>query len=318
MLTKGISLIYSANDMLFRDRPDGRRIRIKHALNAVMPYMMRGRNESAIYYEKDIDIEAALQHVRGKNAELAVQTNNKNGSVLEGKERYSLFSLVLAVAVRTIALRPELNRFIHGKALYQRNRIAISFIVKQKMTEEAPEGSAKVFFDPEDNLDIVCKKVNDAVSYVRSQGEGGDGERIAKLAHSIPGGKALIIGLYRILDRLNLAPSALLATDPLYATAYFANLGSIGLDTPYHHLYEWGNASLFIVMGKIQQKEGHARGLTHGSPSRRHYINFKATLDERISDGLYFARSASIFARLMARPELLEMPLEEARKALSS
>lgn len=318
MLTKGLSLIYSANDMLFRDRPDGRRIRIKHALNAVMPYMMRGRNESAIYYEKDIDIEAALQHVRGKNAGHAENASLKTGTARDDKDRYSLFSLVMAVAVRTIALRPELNRFIHGRALYQRNQIAISFIVKQKMTEEAPEGSAKVFFDPQDNLETVNKKVNEAVAYVRSMGEGGDGERIAKLAHAIPGGKALIIGLYRFLDRINLAPLALLNTDPLYASAYFANLGSIGLDTPYHHLYEWGNASLFIVMGKIQQKDTPRGGTQRGTSQRRHFINFKATLDERISDGLYFARSASIFARLMARPELLEIPLEDARKALSS
>jgi hypothetical protein len=89
-------------------------------------------------------------------------------------------------------------------------------------------------------------------------------------------------------------------------------LGSLGLDTPYHHLYEWGNASLFIVMGKLQQEEGR--------PSRsgpgRHFVNFKVTLDERIADGLYFARAASIFSRLMAKPELLEMDLGEARTIL--
>lgn len=294
--------------MLFIDRPDGKKVRQAHALNAVMPYMMTGRNQSAVYYEKDIDVEAALRHVRTKNAVLKTQLE------LPDQDRYSLFSLTLAALVRTVAIRPELNRFIHSRALYQRNDIVFSFIVKQKMTEEAPEGSAKVFFSPEDDLETVTQKVNKAIAYVREEGEGGDGERIAKIAHRIPGGKALVIGAYRVLDRINLAPWALLKTDPLYATAYVANLGSIGLDTPYHHLYEWGNASLFVVMGKLMQQESH-----HGAfGTKHHFINFKVTLDERISDGLYFARSASVFYRLMAKPELLEMTLAEAESTLEN
>ena len=287
--------------MLFIDRPDGKRIRQAHALNAIMPYMMTGRNQSAVYYERNADVENALRHIRAKN--VAASPDD-----IQAKERYSLFSLVLAAAVRTVALKPRLNRFIHGRSLYQHNRIAISFIVKQRLTEEAPEGSAKIFFEPDDNLETVSKKVNEAIAYVRLMGEGGEGERIAKAAHAVPGGKALVIGAYRLLDRLNLAPWALIKTDPLYATAYFANLGSLGLDSPYHHLYEWGTASLFVVMGKL--KEDGRSGSGH------HFVNLKVTLDERIADGLYFARSASIFSRLLARPELLELDLDEARALL--
>jgi len=292
--------------MLFIDRPDGKKLKQAHALNAVMPYMMRGRNQSAVYYDKDIDMESALRHVRAKNSSLGAKSE-----ILE-QDRCSLFSLVLAALVRTIAIRPGLNRFIHGKALYQRNEIAFSFIVKQKMTEAAPEGSAKVYFKPEDNLDTVTRRVNQAIAYVREVGEGGDGEGIAKLAHRIPGGKALVIGLYRLLDRFNLAPASLLKVDPFYATLFFANLGSIGLDTPFHHLYEWGNVSFFVVMGKLTQKDSH-----HGSSGAKHHsVNFKVTLDERISDGLYFARSASTFNRLLSSPALLDMPLEQAKSVL--
>lgn len=291
--------------MIFRDRPDGRRLRIPHALNAVMPYMMRGRNESAIYYERDLDVENAMRLVKAKNDALP-------GSREE--ERYSLFALVLAALNRTMAIRPRLNRFIHGRALYQRNHVSFSFIVKQKLSDDAPEGNAKVFLEAEDSLDTVNRRINEAIRHVREYGEGGDGEKIAKIAHAIPGGKALVVGLYRIIDRLNLAPWALLKTDPLYSSVYVANLGSIGLDAPFHHLYEWGNASIFIVIGKLEQKEG--RGV-HAS-TRRHHVSFKVTLDERIADGLYFARSASVFSRLLAKPELLEIPLEEAKSILAS
>ncbi len=292
--------------MFFIDRPDGKKVQQAHALNALMPYMMNGRNQSAVYYDKDIDVEAALLYVRAKNASLGPKHE------IPEQERFSLFALVLAALVRTIAIRPGLNRFIHGRALYQRNEIAISFVVKQTMTEAAPEGSAKVYFKPEDDLDAVTLKVNKAIAYVREVGEGGDGEEIAKLAHRIPGAKALVIGLYKILDRFNLAPGSLLRVDPFYATLFFANLGSIGLDTPFHHLYEWGNASFFVVMGKLTQKDSH-RGL---AGARHHHINFKVTLDERISDGLYFARSAAIFYRLLSSPELLDMGLAEAKAVL--
>jgi hypothetical protein len=294
--------------MLFIDRPDGVRLRQKHPLNALMPYMMRGRNESAVYYQKELDVENVLRLVRTKNAAMKARESG------EEQDRYSLFSVAMAAVVRTLAIRPELNRFIHGRALYQRKDIVISFIVKQRMAEEAPEGSARIRFAPEDDLEAVTQKVNNAIAHIREVGEGGEGERIARVAHSIPGAKALVMGLYRLFDRFNLAPKALLEADPLFATCYFANLGSIGLDTPFHHLYEWGNASFFVVMGKLMQKESH-RG---AAGARRHFIDFKVTLDERISDGLYFARSASVFYRLLDKPELLEMPLGEAKAILQS
>lgn len=294
--------------MLFIDRPDGKKIRQDHALSALMPYMMRGRNQSAVYYEKDFDVENALRHVKVKNSTL------KAREMTPDQDRYSLFSLILAAIVKTVAIRPELNRFIHGRALYQRKDIVLSFIVKQKMTEEAPEGSAKVFFAPGDDLDEVTRKINQAVEHVRREGEGGEGERLAKFAHGVPGAKALLIGVYRLLDRINLAPTALIRADPLYATLFFANLGSLGLDAPFHHLYEWGNASIFVVMGKLSQKEGHHGG----SGAQRHFINLKVTLDERITDGLHFARIASVFSRLIARPELLDLPLEEAKAVLGN
>jgi hypothetical protein len=93
--------------------------------------------------------------------------------------------------------------------------------------------------------------------------------------------------------------------DPLFASAYFANLGSLGLDAPFHHAYEWGTASLFVVLGRMFQKEAPG---TEGGAARRHYINVKITADERISEGIYFAHAAALFQRLILRPEILESP----------
>lgn len=289
--------------MLFRDRCDGTRVTGQHALNALMPYMMRGRNESAVYYGKEINIENALAYLKLiKKAQADTDT----------QERFTLFSLILTAALKTIALYPRLNRFVHRRALYQRKHIAFSFIVKQRFDHDAPEVNAKVFFDPEDSFETVSTKINAAILDAREHGEG-DGERFANIFHRIPGGKALIMGVYRILEYFNIAPWSLIRMDPLYSSIYIANLGSIGLNAPFHHLYEWGNTSIFMVIGKMFSKE-----LWHGATrTRQRYIDLRVTLDERIADGLIFAEAASVFSRLLSSPDLLNLSIEELKQALS-
>ncbi len=256
-----------------------------------MPYVMRGRNESAVYFATDIDVENALRYVKAKNAEL-------------GENRYSLFGLFLAAAVRTMVLKPHLNRFIHRRGVYQRKRLSFSFIVKKRMTEDAAEANAKIYFERGDTIDVVMGRFNTAVEKARGE-ELPPASRTIRTLQGVPGGKAAFTALFRLLDRFNLAPSGLIDDDPLFTSAFFANLGSIGLETPYHHLYEWGTASLFIVLGRMFMKEAPRHG---GAAGAKHYITFKATVDERIADGMYFAHSLALFSRFLLHPELLEGP----------
>lgn len=289
--------------MLFRDRCDGRRVTGQLALNALMPYMMKGRNQSAVYYEKEINIENALAYL--KKLKLTKATK-------EEQDRYTLFGIIITAALKTIALYPRLNRYIHRNAMYTRKFLAFSFIVKQHFDEDAPEVNAKLFLDPEDRFENVSDKINAAIADARERGEG-DGERFANIFHKIPGGKALLIGIYRLLDYINLAPWGLVKMDPFYSSLYIANLGSLGLNAPYHHLYEWGTTSIFLVIGKMFSKELW-RG---GTRVRQRYIDFRVTLDERIADGYIFAEAASAFYRLISNPELLELSLDEIRSSLS-
>jgi len=275
--------------MLFIDRPDGTRVRGLPAFNAIMPYLLRGRNESAVWFSRDIDVENAVRWVHSRNAGL-------------GETRYSLFGLIIAAAVRTVALKPRLNRFVHRRGVYQRTGISVSFIVKKRLKEEAGEANAKIHFLPEDTVETAMGRINEAIEFARGPVPGPD-DREVEIAHRVPGGKAFITSAFRVLDRLNIAPTWMIRNDPLFTSIYFANLGSIGLDTPFHHLYEWGTASLFIVLGRLFQAEG---GRAEGGSGRRHFLNLKVTVDERVAEGLYFAHAASLFQRLVARPELLE------------
>lgn len=277
--------------MLFFDRSDGRRARDKKSLNGIMPYLMRGRNESAIYFSKDLDVENAVRYVHRKNAELEEQ-------------RYSLFGLILAAAVRTVAEKPELNRFVHRRGIYERNSLSFSFIVKKELTESADEANAKIFFEPSDTAERVMERFNAEVERARGE-EPGASESEIRAVSGIPGGKALASSLFRLLDCFNIAPPSMIRSDPLFTSIYFANLGSIGLDAPFHHLYEWGTASIFIVLGRMFQREVPK---PNGAASPRHFITMCATVDERVSDAIYFAHSASLFQRYLLHPELLELP----------
>jgi hypothetical protein len=281
--------------MLFFDRSDGHRARDKKSLNGIMPYIMRGRNESAIYFCKDLDVENAVRYVHKKNAE-------------PGERHYSLFGLILASAMRTVAEKPELNRFIHRRGIYERNYLSCSFIVKKELTEAAEEANAKIYFEAGDTADRAMERFNAEVERARSEKPGSSEDEISAVSR-IPGGKALASGLFRLLDGLNIAPRSMIKNDPLFTSVYFANLGSIGLDAPFHHLYEWGTASIFIVLGRIYQRDVPR---PNGATSPRHFITMRATVDERISEAIYFAHAASLFQRYLLHPEMLEAPSASA------
>ena len=274
--------------MLFRDRTDGKRLRLP-AFNAILPYLMKGRNASSVYFGKDIEVENAMRYVHRKNAE-------------SGSNRFSLFGVILAAAARTFFEKPDLNRFLKGKAMYSHRETSFSFVVKKRLSEDAAESIAKVRFEATDTVFEMLDRINGAIEFAKSDKKGRDDLEI-EIAHRIPFGKAIITGAFRLLDALNIAPASMLRADPLYTSAFFANLGSIGLDAPFHHLYEWGSASIFVVLGRTFQKDVR---LGDGSTVRRTHIGLRATVDERISEGIYFAHAAALFQRYVMKPELLE------------
>jgi hypothetical protein len=93
----------------------------------------------------------------------------------------------------------------------------------------------------------------------------------------------------------------------MYASVFLANLGSLGLDAVYHHMYEWGNSPFFIVVGK-RKKEPVVND--RGELEVQEVVDMNITLDERITDGVYFARTLEMLADLIENPEKLETPPE--------
>ena len=105
------------------------------------------------------------------------------------------------------------------------------------------------------------------------------------------------------LDYLGLMPAALIDAIPLYTSVYVVNTGSIGIDPPFHHLYDYGTASAFVAIGKVGREPVVAED---GSIEARSCVNVVYSLDERATDGFYFAKTAEVIRRLVSEPDLLE------------
>ncbi len=83
-------------------------------------------------------------------------------------------------------------------------------------------------------------------------------------------------------------------------------MGSLGIKSIYHHIYEFGTTSIFVAMGK---KYSRMELDEDGNAIKRKYIDIKVVADERICDGYYYALSMRMLSKILKNPEiLLEKP----------
>ena len=222
-------------------------------------------------------------------------------------QAYSLFQVILCATVRTLALRPRLNQFVVGRRVYLRNAIELSFVVKKAFTDEGGMTMVKVAFDGDDTLERAARRVDEAIGVGRDE-QPTSSEQEMSLVTRLP--RFLVRFLVwgqRALDYFNLLPAGLIRPDPLYTSAVLANVGSLGIDSAYHHLYEHGTASLFAVIGRVQKTPLVNE---RGEVSVRDAVSIKFSFDERVADGFYCARSLELFRAFIEDPEILERPPE--------
>ena len=79
--------------------------------------------------------------------------------------------------------------------------------------------------------------------------------------------------------------------DPLFTSVFIANLGSVGLDAGYHHLWEYGTCSAFGVIGKVHERADGKR-----------VMNVQYSYDERVEDGLYAATTMGQIKDKLEKP----------------
>ena len=192
--------------------------------------------------------------------------------------------------------------------MYQRNDVSAAFAVKKIFSDNGAEGLAFIHSKKEDNIDSVHDSIYAQVSDCRKDGKNDSSTESMDMFNRMPRwlSKALV-KLVCVLDRHGKVPGPFIATDPYYASVILSNLGSIKLHSGYHHLTNWGTNSFFILVG-----ENHLHPFydENGNITMKNALELGLTIDERIADGTYFAKSIRLLRKLLQNPELLELPLQ--------
>jgi len=276
-------------------RPDGIYLSKLPGFRKIFPFLMPTRTESQIFHHQLIPMKRTLALLARLN---------------EGRteKRYSLFHVVLAAAVRVLATRPENNRFVVGRRIYQRKEISLAFVTKKELTESAAETNIKLVFEPTDTLEQVAQRLWDVVYQTKASKSSKDEDLTETLTKLPPWMTRVAMWGWRFFDYLNLLPASAVKGDSLYCSAYLANLGSIGIDAVEHHLFEWGTCSFFVVIGKVSKAVVVGED---GQPAVEDVATSSFTIDERVTDGVNLAKTITLLTNLIADPESLLKPPPE-------
>ncbi len=272
--------------MPLRWRPDGTFVKHLPHTRRVMPFIMRGRNESIVFYEQELDVAKTWEFMERFNAEHGVKV--------------TITHLLLWRAAQVLHIRPGLNRFVAGRRIYQRKGIWAVISMKRAMTEESPDIMMKKQIDPRWTLRETYDAVQGGIEKGRADKESFTDKEM-KILFMLPTAVvSFFAGMLRFLDHFGLLPGFMYTEDEMYASIAIANLGSIGLQPAYHHLYEYGNITIFAAVGK---KTPRMVVDDRGRPAVRDIMTVRYSFDERIHDGFYGIRALEIFKRLVENPE---------------
>ncbi|MDI6619160.1 MAG: 2-oxo acid dehydrogenase subunit E2 [Clostridiales bacterium] len=281
----------------FGDRYDGRLIRSADPFFRIIPYVMKTRTDAMVFFDERLDLEPIETYLKMKR--------------YKEKKKMSFLQVAMAALVRTISQKPAVNRFVAGQKIYARNEILISLAVKRELTEDSPETTIKFKFDPTDTIDDVAEKVNVAIEESKKD-QTDDTDATAKIIGACPGFIIrFIVWFMGFLDYHRKMPKTIYKASPFHTSIFITDLGSLGIEPVYHHIYNFGTTSIFIAFGtkhkeKVIDKDNNI--------VERKFINLRIVGDERIVDGFYFASAFKLFKKLMMHPEALEVPPEKVIK----
>ena len=278
------------------DRRDARRVKAP-GLQTVMAYLYPKRTDCEVCLLDMLDITELVKYIDEKNA-------------AHPDYKTTVFHCAVTALARMVHERPYMNRFIQGYRMYERNEISLAFVVKRRFADGADESLMVLVPDDDDTLDNISKKICGNVRETRKSETSTGGidatlDAFAKIPRPI---LAFIIKIIRWLDFWGKQPKALTEGDPNFASIFCSNLGSIKAPAVYHHINNYGTNSIMITFGTIHKEE---LIMPDGHKEIRDVIDFGATLDERIADGFYFARSFKLVQHIFSHPELLDRPLCE-------
>jgi len=223
--------------------------------------------------------------------------------------KITFLEVVIACYVRAISQVPEVNRFIMNKQFFNRNELTCAMTILMNTPDGSiKENVIKVKFDPSDTIYDVAARLTTKIDANRAPENPSFAIKLASFALAIPGFTSLISWIIRGLDRYGLLPRAVIDELPFHTSMFITNNASIGLHSVYHHIYNFGNTSMFFGIGTPE------RGYTvdaKGNPKRWCTLPIGITVDERVCGGAVYAKLFTWMKRCLKNPELLDAPPEQ-------
>lgn len=275
---------------MFGHRSDGRKLKTVPPFFRVIPCVMLERNDAQVYFKQDIKLKELDEYIDRKA---------KEGIKL------SYMNIIYAAIVRIIAERPYLNRFAMNGSLYARNQIFVSLAIKKSFADEGQETTIKLPFTGTENIFEIKEKLDKAIEQNKDYSTSNNTDALAKAFSIVPNG--LIRAAFKFikfLDKHGAVPKAIISASPFHTSVFLTNVGSLGIDSIYHHLYNFGTTSLFFAMGKKKKSYIYDDDEMHEEKC----ITIAFVGDKRICDGYYYATSFKQLSKYLKKPELLEQP----------
>jgi len=275
------------------DRFDATLVRNLDPLHWFMPYIYPNRADNEAFIREEFDLTNLNAFLEKKN------------EGLDKAHRYTIFHAVSAAIVKAVTLRPQMNRFIQGRRLYQRDELSLGFVVKKQFRDNADEGLAFIKFPEDTTIDSLHERIMAEIFECRSDKMDNSTKGMEMFTHLPRWLMRIVMWVLHRLDFYGKVPYDLIKADPNYASVFLTNLGSIKLNAAYHHLSNWGTTSVFVIIGEKGRKPVFHED---GTFEMRDMLSVGITLDERIADGYYYAQTVRLVKKLIECPELLDLP----------
>ena len=276
------------------DRREGRLLRSLTPLQRLSPFLLRRRTEAIYSLSDSVEVTGLEQWLRVKRA--------------EGWAGLGFLHLMIAAYVRTVSMRPAVNRFVAGRRFYARHEVQVVMNVKRSTSSDATVTSVKVSFSPSDTVFDVYRQISAAVDGVKANVADSEPENIAKTVRKVPRPFVrLLAALARALDYFDWMPKSWLEASPFHASVSVLDLGSLGIVPAACPLSDIGTVSCAVSFGaKRKVREVNA----DGEWEERHFVDYCLSCDGRIADSYYFASAAKCLKYFLKNPVHLELPPE--------
>ena len=276
------------------DRYDGWRVKKVDAVFSVIPYFLRTRMDAQNFFEEKVDIDHIEAFIKDHKDDIP---------------DLSVMHVIMASLVRLISQRPHLNRFVIWNKIFARNHVNFSIAVKRSLSDEGEETLIKPYFLPTDTLQDIVRKTKQEQDNNQQVGQQNSSDMISKILGFLPEFLLrFVVFMLLHLDKVGMMPKFINKASPWHSSIFLTNIGSIGVESIYHHLYEFGTCSMFCAMGKKSRRHTLDK---NGDMKTHKSIQLKFVLDERICDGFYYASSMRLLNKILNDPSQLLLPPEK-------